>query len=114
MEKEPKERGEEYKQKTEGTAYLFPPGPVGNMDIYHSSFEELAPVVREAGQQVTLVVRQAVVHEQNRAAIQIQMSLAQPIGTRDNCPLLHIWLLLMLALKKRVPSGILLRTSFAK
>ncbi len=31
----------------------------------------------------------------------IQQSLAQPIGTRDSCPLLHIWLLLMLALNQR-------------
>jgi hypothetical protein len=76
--KKNRKRGEGYKKKIEGTAYLFPPGPVGNMDIYHSSFEELAPVVREAGQQVPLVVRQAVVHEQNRAATHTLFINASP------------------------------------
>ena len=45
--------------------YLFPPGPVGNINVYHSRLDQLAPVVREAGQQVFLVVRQTVVDKQN-------------------------------------------------
>ncbi len=81
-EKRTERAGMEYKQNavTKGPAYLFPPGPVGNMDIYHSSFEELASVVREAGQQVLLVVRQAVVHEQNRAATHTLFINASPKG----------------------------------
>ncbi len=31
-----------------------------------------------------------------------QLSLAEPIGTRDSCPLINVWLLLMLALKGKL------------
>ena len=39
---------------------------VRNIDIYHSSFHELAPVVAEAGQQMPLILGQAVVDKQHR------------------------------------------------
>ena len=52
-------------------ASLFSSCSVRNIDIYHSSFHELAPVVAEAGQQVALVLGQAVVDKQHRAEIKI-------------------------------------------
>ena len=47
------------------SSYLFSSGSVWNINVYHSCSDKLAPVVGEAGEQVLLIVRQAVVHEQH-------------------------------------------------